>query len=156
MMRNVVLTSSLALSLGLAGCIDELVSEQLFKIRPISASVAFKTLLADPIPDSVTDLQGGGDVYQGYAVSLRFKADPEDIDALVANGYTKTEWYKIESWSELRTEHAHFDPPWAPESIEQKECYELRGVPTAWSHQGNLFLVIDRSSNTVYFFSWGM
>ena len=119
------------------------------------ASDAFRSLLADPIPASVTNLQGRSDTWQGYNVYLRFNASKTDIDALIAQGFKRATWASMSHQFNLPTGHDQFTPDWDPASISTKECYELGDVKNGWTHSGTHYLVIDRNTGTVYFYGIG-
>jgi hypothetical protein len=111
----------------------------------------FQYVILNPIPASVTNLQGVGDTWQGYSLYLRFEASKADIDAVIAKGYKPATWQSISYRFVLPPAYDRFEPPWNPEAIPTKECYEMENVKNGWTPQGTHCLVIDRSSGTVYF-----
>ena len=115
----------------------------------------FQYVVVNPIPASVTKLQGVGDTWQGYSLYLRFDASKADIDALIAQGFKLTTWQSISYRFTLPPNYDRFNPPWDPGTIPSKECYEMQNVKNGWTHQGTHYLVIDRSSGTVYFYGIG-
>ena len=137
-------------SLVLAGCDSDFIEPG----HP-PASDSFRSLLADPIPASVTNLQGKGDAWQGYSVYLRFNASKTDIDALITQRFKPATWASISSRFNLPAGANQFTPGWDPASISTKECYELSDVKNGWTHSGTHYLVIDRSTGTVYFYGIG-
>jgi len=138
-----------ALSLSLIGCQSS--------SGPSSANTPqemFQYVILNPIPASVANLQGVGDTWQGYSLYLRFNASEADIDALIAQGYKPTTWQSISDWFALPPGYDRFKPAWNPGAIPTKECYEME-VQNPWTHEGTHYLVIDRSSGTVYFYGIG-
>ena len=138
------------ISLVLVGCDSEFIEPG----HP-PACDCFRTLLGDPIPASVTKLQGKANTWQGYNVWLRFNASKADIDALIAQGFKPTTWKSVSFRFNLGGGNDPFTPVWDPASISTKECYELREVSNDWTHSGWHSLVIDRSRATVYFYGIG-
>ena len=128
--------------------------------RPIPTSAStpqtmFQYTIQNTIPTSVTKLQGVGYTWQGYSLYLRFNASKTDIDALIAQGFQPATWASISYRFNLPTAHDRFTPEWNPASISTKECYELSDVKNGWTHNGTHYLVIDRSTGTVYFYGIG-
>ena len=115
----------------------------------------FRYTIKNPIPASVTNLQGVGDTWQGYNLYLRFNSSKTDIDAIIAQGFKPTTWQSISYHFALPDGYDRFTPDWTPESISMKECYELDDIQGNWTHSGTHYLVIDRSTGTVYFYGIG-
>jgi hypothetical protein len=119
----------------------------------------FEGVIASPVPEDVSSVQGVGDLADTYYVWLRFRATNRFIDALIESGYHPAEWPEVETKVRLPNSHPgyqRFNPPWAPELVAKKECYE--GEPAClWSPDAppTHYLVIDRSIGTVYFFGSG-
>ena len=70
------------------------------KMRPITASdyapeMIFRTLVIDPIPASVRDIEGDALTWQGYQACLKFTANDADIDAIIARGFSRASWEAI-------------------------------------------------------------
>ncbi|MCE5277552.1 MAG: hypothetical protein ABFD92_14375 [Planctomycetaceae bacterium] len=115
----------------------------------------FQYTIQNPISASITNLQGVGDTWQGYSLYLRFNASKADIDAVIAQGFKPATWASISFRFKLPAGYDRFTPAWDPASISTKECYELSDVKNGWTHQGTHYLVIDRSTRTVYFYGIG-
>jgi hypothetical protein len=111
----------------------------------------FQGVIKDPVPSSVTNLQGVGDTWQGYSLYLRFTASDEDIDTIVEQGFKPVAWKDIADRFTLPSGYDRFVPRWDPSGVSNKECYELPEVQNGWTDFGAHWLVIDRSSGTVYF-----
>ncbi len=110
----------------------------------------FEAVLMSPVVGGVSDLQGAGDTWQGYSLYLRFTATRDCIDSLIATGYRDVYWSDIEDEFDLPLGYDRFDPPWAPGSIYDKDCY-IDEVENSWTHSGTHWLVVDREDGTVYF-----
>ncbi len=150
-MKWAVCQIGLVFVMAMSGCGDDFIEPG----HP-TADEAFRSLLVDPVPASIKDLQGSGDTWQGYSIYLRFKATDELIKTLVTQGYHPAKWDEMKSRFELPSEFKSiFKPDWAPESISTKECYEMDNVKNGWTHQGTHYLVLDRASGTVYFYGIG-
>jgi len=135
-------------SLSLMGC---------WSSGPSSANTPqemFRYVILNPIPASVTNLQGLGDTWQGYSLYLRFNASKADIDILIAQGFKLTMWQSVSGRFALPPGYDRFNPAWNPGTIPAKECYEM-DVQNGWTGSGTHYLVIDRSSGTVYFYGIG-
>ena len=115
----------------------------------------FQYVIQNPIPSSVTNLQGVGDTWQGYSLYLRFNASDADIDAVIGQGFKPATWQSVSRRFKLPPEYDRFRPAWKPEAISTKECYELSDVSNTWTGSGTHYLVIDRSAGTVYFYGVG-
>ena len=131
-------------------------------INPISPNTPqemFQHTIQNPIPASVTNLQGIGGTWQGYSLYLRFNASKADIDTVIAQGFKPATWASISYRFNLPASYDRFTPDWDPASIGTKECYELSDVKNGWTHSGTHYLVIDHSTGTVYFYgisrNWG-
>jgi hypothetical protein len=115
----------------------------------------FQYTIQNPVPSSVTNLQGVGDTWQGYSLYLRFNASKADIDAIIAQGFKPAAWTSISYRFDLPAGYDRFTPDWNPASISTNECYELDSVKNGWTHSGTHYLVVDRSAGTVYFYGIG-
>ena len=115
----------------------------------------FRHVIKDPVPGSVTDLQGVGDTWQGYSLYIRFVASEADIEAVISQGFTSVAWEDIAHRYSLPEGYDVFEPPWSPETVPSKECYELSEVKNGWTHSGTHYLVIDRARGLVYFYGIG-
>jgi len=111
----------------------------------------FEHIIQAPLPPSVTNLQGFGDTWQGYSIFLRFHASPEFIATFLASGWRPTEWQRIEERFRLPSpSYDRFTPPWTPNAITPKECYEGQ-FPNSWG-TGTHYLLLDRASGILYFY----
>ena len=115
----------------------------------------FQYVIQNPIPSSVTNLQGVGDTWQGYSLYLRFNASDADIDAVIGQGFKPATWQSVSRRFKLPPEYDRFRPAWKPEAISTKEFYELSDVSNTWTGSGTHYLLIDRSAGTVYFYGVG-
>ena len=113
----------------------------------------FRYAIQDPIPFSVSNLEGVGDTWQGYSIYLRFQASESDISSLIASRYKSTKCSSIADRFILPKGYNRFKPPWNPNVPSNKQCYEANNVKSSWG--GSHYLVIDRKSGTVYFHGVG-
>lgn len=114
----------------------------------------FSYVIESPIPPTVSNLQGVGDTWQGYSLYLRFNAPDADVDRIIATGFQPAAWSDISYRFNLPQGYDRFSPPWNPAAISNKECYEADAT-NQWTHGGTHYLVIDRSTGTVYFYGVG-
>ena len=147
-MRPATVIVGLVLLLASAGCSD---SEVEIQGGHPTAEKVFHYVIADPVPAGVRDLQGWAETWQGYEAFLRFVADDEFVKTLLSQGYTPTKWDSISFRFQPSTAaRAAFSPAWNPEDVGTKECYVKTGVRNAWTHEGETYLLIDRSNRIVY------
>ena len=59
-----------------------LMSEQFLEMFEVPAESVFKKFIADPIPDDVEILEGGGFAFQGHSVSITFTTSPKTFRKL--------------------------------------------------------------------------
>ncbi|MGD9692404.1 MAG: hypothetical protein AB7G17_13285 [Phycisphaerales bacterium] len=117
--------------------------------------------LVSAIPSrNVSELQGDGYVWQGHSVHLRFCASDADIDRIISRDYSPTSWEEIAHRFERPRNAWRYKPTWHPSSIAEKECYEWSQSgseisPIGWGDYGWKYLVIDRTTGTVYFHAIG-
>lgn len=118
----------------------------------------FSYVIESPVPDSVSDLQGAGDTWQGYVLYLRFQASAADNDRIIASGYEPINWSDAPSQlTSLPEEYEDkFSPPWFPTSDDMQKVYAANGISNDWTSSGEHYLVIDRSNKTVYFYGLGI
>ena len=114
----------------------------------------FSYVIESPVPTTVTNLEGVGDTWQGYSLYLRFHAPDADINRIIASGYQPASWSDISYRFNLPPGYNLFSPSWSPASISNKECYEA-DVTNQWTRGGTHYLVVDRSTGTVYFYGIG-
>lgn len=74
---------------------------------------------------------------------------------MIAQGYKPTTWTSISYRFDLPAGYDPFTPDWNPASISTKKYYEFSNVKNAWAHSGRHYLVIDRSTGTVYYYGIG-
>lgn len=127
---------------------------------PTSANTSeemFAAVLQTPIPDSITQLQGVGDTWQGYQVFLRFQATEADIQSILQSGYESVDCDEIESNLQLPDpSYDRFDPPWQPQAISTNQCWTANSVSNAWTGSGTHHLLIDQKAKWIYFAGLGI
>lgn len=117
----------------------------------------FAAVLQKPIPDSVTQLQGVGDTWQGYQLFLRFQAADADIKSLLQSGYEVVDCDAIAPQFRLPDQsYDRFDPPWQPPAISTQECWTANEVSNSWTGSGTHYLIIDRQNKLIYFSGIGI
>lgn len=112
----------------------------------------FRYSLHDPIPSSVSNLEGVGDSWQGHSIYLRFQASRSDIDLLIASGYKPVKCSAIADRFALPKGYNRFKPSWNPNLSSNKQCYEANNVKNGWASGDFNYLAIDRKSGIVYFY----
>jgi hypothetical protein len=115
----------------------------------------FRYTIRDPIPASVSNLEGVGDTWQGYLIYLRFQTSESDIDSLIASGYQSIKCPAIADRFVLPKGYNRFKPSWNPNLLSSKQCYEADDIKNRWTGSGSHYLLVDRKSGTVYFFGIG-
>jgi len=139
-----------SLVLLLAGCADHGAQTRL------DARTAFASVLANPVPASVENLQASGTANEGYVLHMRFTASERDINAILGAGYKRRTWNQIESRI-MQAPANEFSPSWNPRAVVKKKCYELESAD-AWTRKGETsrhYLVIDEDARVVYFSGFG-
>lgn len=112
----------------------------------------FRYSLYDPIPSSVSNLEGVGDSWQGHSIYLRSQASKSDIDLLIASGYKPVKCSAIADRFVLPKGYNRFKPSWNPNLSSSKQCYEATNVKNGWASGDFNYLAINRKSGTVYFY----
>lgn len=116
----------------------------------------FAAVLQKPIPDSITQLQGVGDTWQGYQLFLRFQAAEDDIQSLLQSGYESVDCDAISSNFLLPDQsYDRFDPPWQPKASPKNECWTADSISNSWTGFGTHYLLIDRQNKQIYFTGTG-
>ena len=96
----------------------------------IPADQVFETLIAQPIPDEVTDLQGvRADSMQGYVAFLRFRAPSLAAAGLAGPHYRPVACQEIRPYFQLPGFIASpFSPPWSMPAASEL-CVEASELP---------------------------
>ncbi|MDB6028639.1 MAG: hypothetical protein JWM68_4862 [Verrucomicrobiales bacterium] len=100
------------------------------------------------VPSEISDLQADGTVWMDMHLLCRFRAPPNIITSILANGYQTTNWDAVEVAMHPRNYTNSFSPKWDPDTIVGKECY-LKRVENKHGDD-TLYLVLDRHSGVVY------
>ncbi|WP_299492058.1 hypothetical protein [Acaryochloris sp. IP29b_bin.137] len=117
----------------------------------------FTEVLQKPIPDSITQLQGVGDTWQGYQVFLRFQAAKADIQSILQSGYKSVDCDAISSDFRLPDpSYDRFDPPWQPQAISSNQCWTANSVSNPWTGSGTHHVLIDQQAKWIYFAGLGI
>lgn len=107
----------------------------------------FEHLIESPVPSSVSNLQGVGDTWQGYAIWLRFTAAPAFANSLQAKGFSPVPCNDIETVFELPADYNVFNPPWNPT---MDQCFG-GNIMNDWGN-GYHAIGINTVSQTVHFY----
>ena len=113
----------------------------------------FRHLIADPIPIEISDLQGGGDQWQGHWVHLRFRAPARIIKAILAKRFVPCPYDRVQrEMTDLHDTANLFDPPWQVDP-ERTTFYKEDPVSNDWTHNGVNIIGVD--GEVVFFFGFG-
>ncbi len=99
---------------------------------------AYRALIANPIPMAVADLQGGGTTWQGYSISLRFRAP-----SLESAGFTRPPYVQADCGRVYTALMAHpldpspFSPRWQIPQAGNPVCLEWSELSNDWTSLGN-------------------
>jgi hypothetical protein len=98
----------------------------------------YETLIADSIPDEVSELQAAGTTWQGYAIYLRFKAPSLDVAGFATPPYQPVDCGEILVYFELPDHiRSPFSPEWALPSPPQRTCLEAHDLRNDWTTLAN-------------------
>lgn len=105
----------------------------------IPTQEVFETLIANPVPDEVTELQGrASNSMQGYLAYLRFRAP-----SLEAAGLTSPPYQVVDcSYVKPRMQPperllAGFSPDWEPPSSATSVCVEATDLRNNWAAEAS-------------------
>lgn len=116
----------------------------------------FEILIAQPLPDNISDLQGVGDTEQGYSIFLRFQTGMPFIVSHLREGYKEVDCKEVLSHLELPKGYDRFTPSWDPGAIEPAICYRsVNSVTNSWTQQGHHYFLVDARTLTIYFHGVG-
>ena len=118
-------------------------------------NTVFEHLIEKPIPSYVTDVEGAGHCWQGYAMFLKFKASDKLLKNLDENGYIETNWNDVGSYMKIPDGFKKkIKTGWHPSKIKHKKCYK-NDVENDWSDLGTHYFVYDLDKQIVYFYGIG-
>ncbi len=104
----------------------------------LSPDVAFRTLIANPIPAAVTDLQGGGTTWQGYSISLRFWAPSLESAGFARPPYRQADCAQLDSRVKANAfDPSPFIPEWKIPETGNPICLEWNELSNDWTTLGN-------------------
>ncbi|MDY7396456.1 hypothetical protein UMM65_14490 [Aureibaculum sp. 2210JD6-5] len=113
-------------------------------------------IIEKPLVESISDIEGGGECWQGYSLFLKFNTAPSFIDKLLNLGYEETTWNDIEygltSPIDLKLD---FKEGWNPENVKNKRCFSKRDS-NEWTGGGDHYYLVDTDQNIAYFYGVGM
>ena len=123
-------------------------------LDPVTANTPdeiFRAVLLDPPPADVSGLAAGGDTWQGYRLWARFNAGGDTRDEIIRQGYEPVPCEQVLVSMEGQSK----DPLWTPHEVAAPTCLMRQQVTNGWTHLGTHYLLIDESSDVVYFFGIG-
>ena len=122
-----------------------------------SPQIMFKSIIADPIPEDVTDLEGASLYWQGYAAYFRFQATDKFIPQLLEN-HKEFPCGSADIKSYLKKQdtmkgHLNF---WTVDTVKNPACYKsIENYKNKATHSGGDIILLDKNNNVVYFYGWG-
>lgn len=116
-----------------------------------TAEEMLTAVVSPPASLQVTNLQGGGDTWQGYAIYLRFEAADFD-DFLLEDEYEPADCEAIlDGLTRMSDFQDQFSPPWMPGEVEKPGCFIKSAVANSWTNFGTHYVLVDLQGDTVYF-----
>ena len=104
----------------------------------LSPAEAFQALIADPVPAAVRDLQGGGLTWQGYSISLRFRAPSLESAGFSQPPYRQVDCAQLKSRMKTNAfDPSPFVPEWKIPETGTPTCLEWRELSNAWTTLGD-------------------
>lgn len=117
-----------------------------FRGSDVPPQEVFEALIASPIPETVTNLQGArSNSMQGYLAYLRFQAPSLASAGLDGAKYQPVDCTEIA----LRLEPPDwilwaFSPEWALPSSPERSCLEATGLRNRWAMRARNHIMYDR------------
>lgn len=130
----------------------------LFEAGPktgVSPEALFEVVLAQPVPDTVTELQGVAEIWQGYGFYLRFNASSATRDLLFEEFASIPCDDIIAEFTLPDPDYDLFTPSWNPEGLTNPQCLEQSGIQNEQTHAGTNFVMFDPVSGVIYFVGVG-
>lgn len=113
-----------------------------------TAKEMFEAIVDSPMPADVTELDGGGDTWQGYRIFLVFRASDAFIDRLLSKGYEPVSCSRIQKRLVLPDDLSSLAPKWSATTVKDAKCYEGESR-NKWG-TGLHSIVVDVQTGTVY------
>jgi hypothetical protein len=99
---------------------------------------AYRALIANPIPAGVTELQGGGTTWQGYSISLRFRARSLEDAGFTQPPYEQADCARVHSdLTANPLDPSPFDPEWKVPEAGNPICLVWSELYNDWTTLGN-------------------
>lgn len=115
----------------------------------------FEALIAQPVPKTVTALQGVGDTWQGYSIFLRFTVKEAFITEHIIPDYNLAPCNVVLAQLQLPQGYDRFTPSWTPDTTIKRTCYESKNISNPWTYHGEHFMLLDNQTKTIYFHGRG-
>jgi hypothetical protein len=110
------------------------------RLDPTSTSPeeAYRALIANPIPATVTHLQGGGTTWQGYSISLRFRAPSLESAGFTQPPYRQVDCARLDPNVITNTfAPSPFTPEWNIPETGSPRCLKWSELSNDWTTLGN-------------------
>lgn len=117
-------------------------------------------LIGEEWVGKLENLQGGGDLWQGHLIYLRFNASQKIIGS-ISKDYKKCEEADADLFKKQITKiknpltRLKFRPKWQINLSQPHQCYFWRGG-NRWTSSGEHLLIYFPKSNTAYFRAFGI
>lgn len=108
----------------------------------------FEAIVESPVPDDVTELDGGGDTWQGYRIYLVFRASDAFIQKMVSKDYELVSCSTLQRRLELSDDLDVLRDRWKAPTVKNAKCYEGESK-NKWGN-GLHSIVVDVAAGTVY------
>lgn len=113
----------------------------------------FQSLLFNPIPEDVRNLEVGGENMQGHTIYIKFVANEGIVKRMITlHNYESVDCNSIQI-EIIPSEVSSF---WDVQNIKNSQCYRADGYTNAWTSNGYSQFLFDVTKNTVYFHEIGI
>lgn len=129
-----------------------------FKAGPktgIAPETLFETLMAQPAPADVTELQGVAEIWQGYGMYLRFTVPTPSRDLLFEDFEDVPCEEIIQEFRLPSPDYNLFTPSWNPDSLNDPQCLVEHNIQNDQTHAGTNFVMFDSLSGIIYLVGTG-
>lgn len=146
MIRILSLILPVLLMINFTGC----GSDDFIKPNENSPEAMFREIIADPIPEDVTNLKGASLYWQGYEVYFRFNATDAFIEKLLEN-HEQVPYKSIKKNLEKSKSLRDYLGFWTVDQVKEPECYKSKeSYKNKVTHSGEDWILIDRVNKVVY------
>lgn len=126
-------------------------------INENSPQIMFKSIIADPIPQEITNLEGATLYWQGYITYFRFNATDKFTSKLLKNHNEipcdSIDIVKYLEKNKAMENHLNF---WTIDKVKNPTCYKsIESYKNKATHSGSDVILLDKENNVVYFSGLG-